>query len=116
MEGDRLTLEQAATVIGDAMYAMLPGGEVQVEPGSDGFGVEIVRLIAGVEGRGDGTRSMLAATALADQLGVCMMLTPDGSFYEDAAAAAARLTDFYSRFGFRQHAFGTMLREPVTFN
>ncbi|MFS9669947.1 hypothetical protein, partial [Klebsiella pneumoniae] len=66
------------------MYAMLPGGEVQVEPASDGFGVEIVRIIAGVEGRGDGTRSMLAATALADRLGVCVTLTPDGSYYEDA--------------------------------
>jgi len=113
MTGPQTNLEKAASAIGDAMFAMLPGGEVQVEPASDGRSVEIIRVIAGTEGRGDGTRSMLTATALADKLGVCLTLTPDGSYYEDADVAAARLTEFYARFGFRQHGGWTMLREPV---
>ncbi|RQR65476.1 hypothetical protein DIE18_03220 [Burkholderia sp. Bp9125] len=106
-------IEQSAQIIGAAMYQQVPGGEVQVEPTIDGLGVEIVRLMAGTEGRGDGSRAMRAAVNLADEFGVQLSLTPDGSYYEDETAAAARLRNFYARFGFISACARRMIRAPV---
>ncbi len=106
-------IEQAAQIIGSAMYQQVPGGEVQVEPTIDGLGVEIVRLMAGTEGRGDGSRAMRAAVNLADEFGVQLLLTPDGSYYEDETAAATRLRNFYARFGFMPTGTRRMIRNPV---
>jgi GNAT superfamily N-acetyltransferase len=91
-------IENAATEIGDAMYAQVPNGEVMTV--SCECGVEIVLLMAGIEGRGDGSRAMWAACELADRLGVALVLTPDGGYYENEAAAEKRLRAFYARFGF----------------
>ena len=91
-------IQNAADQIGDAMYAQVPDGEVMTDV-RDGY-VEIVRFIAGVEGRGDGTRAMKAACETADRLAVTLTLVPDGSYYEDEAGAEQRLRAFYSRFGF----------------
>ncbi|ABO59660.1 hypothetical protein LA345_41020 (plasmid) [Burkholderia vietnamiensis] len=107
-------LVNAAEVIGAQMYAKLPGGEVVVEPASDGRSVEIVKIMAGTEIRGDGTRAMKVATILADELGITLTLTPDGSYYVDEAAAEARLRSYYSRFGFRSTEEGSMVRYSST--
>jgi GNAT superfamily N-acetyltransferase len=106
-------IEKAADVIGDAMYTRVPGGEVQVDPAPDGQGVEIVRLIAGIPERGDGTRAMQAAAEVADRLGVRLSLTADGSYFEDQETAARWLRGFYARFGFRPDGAGScMTRHP----
>lgn len=104
-------LDAAAQRIGDAMYALIPDGEVDVVVADDRQSVEIVRLIAGIEGCGDGTRAMKAAIELADTLGVRLTLTPDGSYYDDEKAAEARLQGFYARFGFVADARGAMARD-----
>lgn len=107
-------IEHVAQIIGSAMYQHVPGGEVHVEPTIDGLGVEIVRLIAGTEGRGDGSRAMREAVRLADEFGVQLSLTPDGSYYEDEDAAAERLHKFYTRFGFMPADTRRMRRDPVS--
>lgn len=104
-------LAAAARAIGDAMCAQLPDGEVTVEPANDGKSVLIVKIMAGVEQRGDGTRAMLAATKVADAFNVRLTLSPDGSYYEDQTAAEARLRGFYARFGFGGSQRGLMSRE-----
>jgi GNAT superfamily N-acetyltransferase len=104
-------LVKAAETIGNAMYAKLPEGEVEVEPASGGNGVEIVWMRAGTEGRGDGTRAMQAAIDAADKLGVRLALRPDGGYYEHEAAAGIRLREFYSRFGFKLDGDRDMARD-----
>ncbi|QUN56109.1 hypothetical protein [Burkholderia cenocepacia] len=102
--------QTAAEQIGDAMYAQVPDGEVMTDVCGDC--VEIVRLLAGVEGRGDGTRAMQAACETADRLAVPLTLVPDGSYYEDEAEAEQRLRTFYSRFGFVAFGQRSMIRLP----
>lgn len=109
--GGAIDVEAAAQIIGDAMYGQLPGGEVEVEAAGDGRSVEIVRIMAGVEARGDGSRAMAAAISVADALGVRLTLTASGSYYDNARTAEARLQRFYARFGFEVMGDGTMARE-----
>ena len=93
-------LENAATQISQAMYQELlaDGGEVEVDIFENS--VEIIKIIAGIEGRGSGTRAMKVACDLADKLNIQLILTPDGSYYEDEIRAQKRLRIFYARFGF----------------
>ena len=104
-------LAAAARAIGDAMHAQLPDGEVNVEPAEDGKSVHIVKIMAGVEQRGDGSRAMRAAIKVADAFNVRLTLSPDGSYYEDQPAAEGRLRGFYARFGFEGSERGLMSRE-----
>lgn len=69
-------------------------------------------LASWYHGRTYHLRAMHAAIALADELGIRLSLTPDGTYYEDVEAAAERLRGFYARFGFRSAAFGSMSRDP----
>lgn len=93
------------------MFAQLSVGEVEVGAAGDGRSVEIVRVLAGEEARGDGARAMRAAIAVADARGVRLTLTPSGSYYDDERAADARLQRFYARFGFEVMGDGSMARE-----
>ena len=99
-----------AEQVAAAMFAENPDGEQQCELNLDGS-VQIVRLFSGDEGSGVGTRAMRAATAIADQLGVALKLSPDGSYFEDEAAAETRLREWYARFGFKPLGIYEMLRK-----
>jgi hypothetical protein len=84
----QLDIEEAARRVESAMYEQIADGEVEAEPTNGGTGVEIFRLMAGAEGRGDGTSAMRAAADLADSMWLRLTLKPDGSYYEDEQTAA----------------------------
>jgi hypothetical protein len=103
-----------AREIAEAMFSsMNKSGEVEVQASDSGKSIEIVRLLVGEERAGFGTKAMLSACQLADSRGVPLELTPDGSYYEDEESAQSRLVSFYSRFGFVDSGYGTMVRAAI---
>jgi len=73
--------------------------------------IQIIRILSGEEGSGAGGRAMEAAVALADQLGVALQVSPDGSYYDDEACAEVWLRKWYDGFGFDPHGAFEMRRE-----
>lgn len=104
-------LQAIASEIEVAMFmAMNKSGEVGVQVSDGGASIEIVRIMVGQERAGLGTKALHAACEIAGSHGVSLELMPDGSYYENAVEAKARLVVFYSRFGFTDSGHGTMVR------
>lgn len=62
--------------------------------------VTLNKIVAAQSGVGYGTRFMRDLTAVADENGLTLALTPDASF---GASSVSRLKQFYGRFGFREN-------------
>jgi GNAT superfamily N-acetyltransferase len=115
MAGDAPNRSMSFYRISSTNLAVIDCSEISflVDADNDAFYVNRVSVPKTMQGGGCGVELMSALAEIADKRRLVLFIDPTANYGSDVA----RLTEFFSRFGFRpsesrQVSFGSMIREP----